>query len=411
MRASSGAGGRREERIELPAVLAAGEAKQWVEEALARRWQAASSVRLRLPPSWMGVPPGELIQLPDRPQPMTVRSATIAGMVVTVEAEPAPPDVEPLPADPGRAITEFDLPVGASELALFELPSASAASGQGVSVMASASNQGKWKPLPVMLRIGADPLPPILLPRRAVLGKTETLLAGRVPAILDLLSSVTVRLANEDQLLLNADADALMAGANLAIVGEELIQFGRAEQLAPGRFRLSKLLRGRRGTEWAASTHVAGERFCLVDGAAMRTVELSAAAVGGTLVATAQGVGDRAPLPEVQRLLGGESMRPPPVCHLELHREGAVIRASWVRRSLRGWAWSDGVGDANDSFPERYRATLSGPAGELAIETDAPEASFAIATVPAAPGDDVQLAVRTIGPMALSRGTAMNFTL
>jgi hypothetical protein len=57
--------------------------------------------------------------------------------------------------------------------------------------------------------------------------------------------------------------DAIMAGANLALIGDELIQFGRAEQLGPGLFRLSHLLRGRRGTEWAAAGHSVGDVFCL----------------------------------------------------------------------------------------------------------------------------------------------------
>ncbi len=105
--------------------------------------------------------------------------------------------------------------------------------------------------------------------------------------ILDELSTVSVRLSNPAHFLLNADADALMAGANLALVGDELIQFERAEQLSLGLYRLSSLLRGRRGTEWAASTHAAGEAFCLIDIAAVRPLEIPASAAGVPLTATA----------------------------------------------------------------------------------------------------------------------------
>ena len=43
----------------------------------------------------------------------------------------------------------------------------------------------------------------------------------------------------------------VLDGANLLLVGQEIIQFADAEQLGPSEWRLSKLLRGRRGTEWA----------------------------------------------------------------------------------------------------------------------------------------------------------------
>ncbi len=46
----------------------------------------------------------------------------------------------------------------------------------------------------------------------------------------------------------------VLNGANLLLVGEEIIQFADAEQLGP-----SKLLRGRRGTEWAIE-HAPGRR-------------------------------------------------------------------------------------------------------------------------------------------------------
>jgi hypothetical protein len=42
----------------------------------------------------------------------------------------------------------------------------------------------------------------------------------------------------------------VLDGAQLLPVGQEIIQFVEAEQLGAAEWRLSKLLRGRRGTEW-----------------------------------------------------------------------------------------------------------------------------------------------------------------
>jgi hypothetical protein len=236
-------------------------------------------------------------------------------------------------------------------------------------------------------------------------------LDARAPLILDEVSTVNVRLANPAQILLNADWDALMAGANFALVGDELIQFGRAEQLGPGLYRLSSLLRGRRGTEWAAGSHAIGDAFCMIDRSATRFIELSASAAAAMLAATAHGIGDVAPLPSAQRLLSCESLRPPSPCHLSLWLVGTDLHAEWVRRSHRGWAWSDGVGVGEDPFGELYRLIVTGPAGQVAVESGATSASFSAAQLPATPGQQIVLSVAMVGPMALSREASATIIL
>ncbi len=60
----------------------------------------------------------------------------------------------------------------------------------------------------------------------------------------------------------------VIQGANLALVGAELIQFGVAQLLVDGSgntyYKISRLLRGRRGTEWAMTGHVPNETFVLI---------------------------------------------------------------------------------------------------------------------------------------------------
>lgn len=201
------------------------------------------------------------------------------------------------------------------------------------------------------------------------------------------------------------------AGANLALLGEELIQFGRAEPIGSGRYRLSKLLRGRRGTEWAAAAHAVGEAFCLIDPAAIRQVELPASGIGAMLTVSAHGLGDVAPLPTGQRLVSGESLRPPSPCHLKVLREGIAVQIQWTRRSHRGWIWTDGIGDAEDPFVERYRMSIAGSAGQIVIECTETTVSIPISDLPAAPGQSVALSVVMIGPMALSHAATTIFNV
>ena len=403
MSASSGNGGTKDIRIELPAVLTASEARQLVEASLSRGWQTADELSLRLPPSRMGLRPGDVIQLEGASRAWLIRSASIEGMAVVLEAIAAPVTTPPLPADPGRAVSEPDETVGRTELALFELPSDGDLPASAPQAFIAASNDGLWKSVPVELTLTGNPLPAVAIPRRAFVGRASTVLDPRSPMLLDEQSNVTIQLANDEQILLNADWDALVAGSNLALLGDELIQFGSAERLGPGVFRLSRLLRGRRGTEWAAAIHAIGDVFCLIDRTAIRSVELAGSATGAILNVVAHGIGDAAPLPQAVRQISGEAMRPPSACHLKLVRTSSGVTASWVRRSHRQWAWVDAVGDTVDDFPELYRLTVQGPSGQAVLETTSPLVTLNLPQLPGAIGEPVSFNVVTVGPVALSR--------
>ena len=386
------------------------QAKGLVEEALARKYRQGDRIRVSLPPSRMMLRPGEAITLGDIAQPWTIRSVTIDGLSVEVEAEAAGVEAPLLPADPGRPVAESDEPIGRTELLLFEVPPSGDAISDGPIAYVAAASSGGWKPVPVELRLGAEPLPSVAMRRQAVMGRALSVLEPRVPMLMDELSSVTVELFRQSPMLFNADDDALMAGANLALIGNELIQFGRAEEVSQRTFRLTRLLRGRRGTEWASLEHGAGEPFCLIDQGIL-PMELGAGALGASMTAVAHGVGDTAPLPQAGRFLTGEAMRPPSPCHLRLRRETSAISAEWTRRSHRGWAWLDEVGVPDDPFAELYRVSIAGPSGEVSIEVPAPGFECALADLRAASGDLIQVTVATVGPRAISHGISATLTL
>src|SRR5690606_27896306 len=67
----------------------------------------------------------------------------------------------------------------------------------------------------------------------------------------------------EDMELLPATMTEMLNRANLAIIGDELINFSEANQVGPTTWELRGLLRGRKGS--GAVAHSAGERFVLLD--------------------------------------------------------------------------------------------------------------------------------------------------
>ncbi|AFU86580.1 tail protein [Caulobacter phage CcrRogue] len=67
--------------------------------------------------------------------------------------------------------------------------------------------------------------------------------------------------------------DELWEGQNGFVVGNEVMQFRDAVENADGTWTIWNLLRGRRGTQYACDTHVAGEKFIFLD---ERSLELQA---------------------------------------------------------------------------------------------------------------------------------------
>jgi hypothetical protein len=98
-------------------------------------------------------------------------------------------------------------------------------------------------------------------------------------------------MVDASQWLVSCDDDALAEGANAAILGREIIQFGDSVPIGPGRFRLSRLLRGRDRTGWAMAGHATNEWFVLIEADALRVIELPSWSIGSEASAKAIGAG------------------------------------------------------------------------------------------------------------------------
>jgi hypothetical protein len=156
------------------------------------------------------------------------------------------------------------------------------------------------------------------------------------------------------------------------LVGDELIQFGRAEPLGGGRWALSQLWRGRRGTEHAIGAMVSGDRFVLVTPEAL-AVHDGRGAVGARLTVMATGVGDSEAVEVVVPVTGRSATPPAPVAlHAKPVAGGRALQ--WTRRSRVGWRWSDGTDSPLGESVERYqlRVAVAGQPDVVAM-TDSSE--------------------------------------
>ncbi len=90
---------------------------------------------------------------------------------------------------------------------------------------------------------------------------------------------------------------------------------------------------------------------------------------------------------------------------------GTNVNFRWTRRSHRGWTWTDGVGVADDPFPEHYRLSVTGPGGQITRESAVAHATFSLGELPAQVGQSINLSVVMVGPKAPSREASAIFIL
>lgn len=115
---------------------------------------------------------------------------------------------------------------------------------------------------------------------RAVVGTANSVLGDFTGGVVfDERNFLTVDVG--DSVLSSTTRDAMLESTiNALLVGAEIVQFRTAALLSPGIYQLSGLLRGRRGTEWATSGHVAGESVVLLQASGLRRVQDQQADIG-----------------------------------------------------------------------------------------------------------------------------------
>jgi hypothetical protein len=411
VRATAGEQDGRHESAELPVVIQASSAKGMVQAELARRWAARDQLTLRLPPRCIGLQPGRSVEAPDVAGRWTVERCTIEGSAVIAELTCSAGGAPAIAADPGRASLSKDVAVSETRLALFDLPGEeSAAAGAPVLHLAASNAGGSWRPVGVELTAGNWTAATTTASRKAVLGTAVGVLGPGQPELIDQVNAIEIALVDPEQWLQSRSDDELVTGANLAALGGELFQFGIAEPIAPGRFRLSRLLRGRRGTEFAASAHSAGDPFVLIDAAALQRIVLEPGQRGSVLSARPLGLADGS-APAVTCVASGEALRPPSPAHLcgAMTAAGA-LSISWVRRSRLGWAWVDEIDAPLGETIERYRVSVEGGSQRIDLETVEGQALVSAAQL-AGLGASLTVSVQQLGDQAASRAAQIAVTL
>lgn len=409
------------ETREYALVLDATAAKRAAEAALARGWRERLGASFALPLRFAMLTPGDVVEIAGAEgDVLMLRRVDFADGVLECEAVAYAGDRSGAAdaADSGLLPPQEIPEVAETAVHLLNLPALLDGHGGGAGFyLAMTSADPQWRGA-VLLRSadngtsydavaqGASP---------AVAGVTETALSPGPMDYWDEGNAVVVRLLSAEMELESRPELAILNGANAALIGDEIVQFRDAELLPDGAYRLSGLLRGRRGTE-RHMAHDAGARFILLEPWSVTLVETAAAAIGRPDFYKCVSVGDvienAVALPFT---VTGENLRPLSPVHLGGRRDGAGnLHLAWIRRARTGGDWIDYTDVPLGEERELYELEILDGATVLRrVTVDGPaftyEAAMQLADFGALPGS-VRVRVRQVSA-AVGPGAATEAVL
>ena len=389
-------------RIELPAALEAATAAGIASDVAAREAVLGDVRTIALDWCAIDVAPGERVTLSDEPGLWRVRRTRIEAMRITLELvriAGAGRGAWPAAGSPQLAP---DVLAGRTAIRLVELPGDDAGAVPWVAVVAAGTAAG-WRRAMLSGGSAAEGWREIGETAAAgVFGAVSVPPATGSALVEDRASSIDVALLHDGMLLETIDAAAMDRGGNAALVGDEIVQFGSAVRIGPARWRLSRLWRGRRGTESAMAMHRPGEDFVLLDAATLRRIDGMTAGVPTDLMAVGVMNADVA---TARMAPTGRWLVPPAPVHLSItaERDGAVLR--WKRRARLFTPWRDGVDQPLVEEREAYRLNVIDAVGTVrTIELTEPRWNPVDMTGPAT------IEVRQIGTNGLSPPATLSYS-
>lgn len=392
-------GARRMLRVELPAVLDANGAAAIAGDIAARALLAGEMRTVVLDWRSIDIAPGDRVTIAGEAGLWRVRRTRIEAMRITLELVRIAAATLPAPAAVGQPRLAADVVTGTTTLRLIELPGEAGDTVPAIAAVAAGTGEG-WRRATLLTGEDAGGWTEIGDSAAAGVIGTVTLPPGAASALIeDRTNAIEVRLLHDAMTLTGVDAPGLDRGGNAALIGDEIVQFARAERIGVARWRLSRLWRGRRGTEAAMTQHRAGEAFVLLDPATLRRIDEPPSAVGRTMTAMAVGIAadDVATATIVPQ---GRSLVPPAPVHLTAMVRAGMLEVRWVRRARGTVAWRDGVELPLGEEREAYRVTLD---GGRAIDVAEPLLRIAV------PGAPTTVDIRQIGTNGPSRAATITY--
>lgn len=185
--------------------------------------------------------------------------------------------------------------------------------------------------------------------------------------VFDDIHSVDVLMISGEPPTSAVDDLEVMNGANVALLGQEIIQWRDATDLGDNRYRLSRLLRGRLGTELYMNSHTSGDVFIILDADSVRRViqtETDLNVLRHFKIVGKGLPGFSAPVTPV--INTGMSQKPWQSVNVLGTRDGSNnLTITWVPRTRVNIEWLDLVDAPIGEAEERYEIDVLGSSGTV----------------------------------------------
>jgi Putative phage tail protein len=347
--------------LTLPAVLNADTAKQLAEANLAQMRRARDGLSVSVPIARSDLSPGTLFALATQPNQLwQVNSRRFRGGNFDLGCTrwSAADLARTAAADGGEAITPSIITHGPTVFHVLDLPPIENSIPTTPRVLIAASGpEAGWRQSAIWRSLAGESgyAQVANVSSNTVMGTARTVLGDASSALWDERSSVEVELLQANHEVLSQPEVAVLGGANLALLGDELIQFKSALSVGPKRFRLTGLLRGRRGTEKFCASHQLNERFVLLDPDLNVTDTPPLSSIGQMISYKATGPNESIGVALPQPIgFSARALRPLSPVHPKLEASTGNWQISWVRRSRAGFVWLDGADAPLGEEAENY---------------------------------------------------------
>lgn len=400
--------------IELPAAMSASEARNLANAAARRLTVARDSLRYRVSEIDIGMAPGSIVRTPVIQGDWRIDQWEWQADGIMLDLSAVPP-VSPSAstADSGRSNRATDLLPAPSQIFAFELPWDGSGDGASAAIRVSASSQtAGWRGATLYAQKldGTMSLLGGTGRQRAIAGTTTSGLHTASPLMLDTGPGVEVELWSSDFTLDSVTWAQLTQGANVAVLGSEIIQFASAKFVSGRTWRISGLLRGRGGTEDAIAGHAPGETFCVID-RGLIAIDRSLIADPAATRIVALGLGDVSPV--FSFIHGaGRTLRPLSPVHGQSWRNADnSVTLKWTRRSRGAWTWLDEVDVPLNEPTEAWEVSFESagvPSSRWNTSSNELTVSGALAAELRTSFPDGQFFVRQIGRQSRSNPLTIN---
>ncbi|SLN61533.1 hypothetical protein ROG8370_02834 [Roseovarius gaetbuli] len=414
----------------FPIAVPPEEAERRCRRALMEAWVGREGAAFRLPPSQLALDPGDVVLLAHDGRLTEMRLVSIADSGVrSIDAVRQDRAVYDLPPGQARPASLSVPPVfGTPDIMMLDLPQLR--DDQPVHRPLIAAHAKPWPgELAVFRSASADGFALLTtFGTRASIGVLASdFFAGPVSrfdhgnALLVDLFSGTLESVTDLALFGGANALAVETGPGLW----EIVQAGAAELVAAGRYRLTRLLRGQRGTEGAILGVVpTGARVVVVD-ATLASLPISEADLGlpwnWRIGPASKPVSDET-YAAVSFTPGGAGLRPFSVAHVaqpwRFARSPGDLTIRWMRRSRSLVADTWGAGDVPlAEETEAYEVEiLDGAAVKRTLSTPTTSALYTVLQqtadwgAPLGPGQTLIIRIFQLSAL-FGRGAARTVTL